>query len=294
MSLLRYPADRRPVSLVFATFFLQLCVFFFVDQATFVMGCVLVLLIPQMSISAFNHHHSHSNSFRITWLNAPLNLVLALQTGIPTYGWVLHHNLGHHLNYLDQENDESHWARNDGTTMGLSEYILSNVLRMYPNMFCVGRRYPATRRRLVLQLCAVMATLGLFFYLNALNTVLVFVFPMLVKPALTFLATYSQHAGLWASDHLHASYNNLSPSYNWFFWNLGYHTAHHLKMAVHWSLLPDLHAKIETQIPEQLRLNGGTPWSFLDRRFFANGVPVVSGIVNIENVLDAEKTQLAP
>jgi len=36
--------------------------------------------------------------------------------------------------------------------------------------------------------------------------------------------------------------------------NLGLHTAHHKQPGVHWSLLPQLQAEIEEQIPDELIL----------------------------------------
>ncbi|VAW71673.1 hypothetical protein MNBD_GAMMA10-1029, partial [hydrothermal vent metagenome] len=47
-------------------------------------------------------------------------------------------------------------------------------------------------------------------------------------------------------------HNNLSPLYNLFTGNLGYHTAHHHKQGVHWSRLPELHAQIASRIPDRL------------------------------------------
>ena len=53
-------------------------------------------------------------------------------------------------------------------------------------------------------------------------------------------------------NEFEASYNNLNPIFNLLTGNLGYHTAHHHKMGVHWSKLPDLHATIADKIPQEL------------------------------------------
>ena len=43
------------------------------------------------------------------------------------FAWVLHHNIGHHKNYLSQypneTPDESHWTRADGTVMGVDSVV---------------------------------------------------------------------------------------------------------------------------------------------------------------------------
>ena len=40
--------------------------------------------------------------------------------------------------------------------------------------------------------------------------------------------------------------------YNIFTGNLGYHTAHHVKPGLHWSMLPEFHKSIEDKIPAHL------------------------------------------
>ena len=75
-----------------------------------------------------------------------MEVVYTFHTGITTNAWVLHHNLGHHLNYLDQEKDESRWKRLDGTTMGVVEYTIMTALTGYTRGYAVGKRYPKFQR----------------------------------------------------------------------------------------------------------------------------------------------------
>jgi fatty acid desaturase len=56
-------------------------------------------------------------------------------------------------------------------------------------------------------------------------------------------------------SELTASRNTSSRIYNFISWNLGYHTAHHIKSYVHWSRLPEFHAKISHAIPEDMKCN---------------------------------------
>lgn len=262
----RYKEDLVPVLLILGVFITQLAVFFFLSDWRIVAVVEGFLLIPQMSISAFNHHHAHLNTFNRTFSNHILNTILGLHTGIVTMGWVLHHNLGHHRNYLDQDLDQSRWRRRSGERMGVAEYVFGNYLRMYPEMFAVALKHPTLLRKFLLQIGVSLSLLAFFAWFNPVNTLILFVIPMLVKPPLTFLATYFQHAGLEPTDHHHASYNNLQPSYNAFFWNLGYHSAHHIKPGLHWSVLPEFHREIEKEIPGNLIVTDAVPWSWFDRK----------------------------
>ena len=54
------------------------------------------------------------------------------------------------------------------------------------------------------------------------------------------------------TSHFDASFNNTNPLYNFMTCNLGLHTAHHYRPGMHWSLLPALHAEIESRIPRKM------------------------------------------
>lgn len=98
----------------------------------------------------------------------------------------------------------------------------------------------------------VLCALAVLFYFNWVNALLVFALPMLIGYVATCWATYFHHCGLDTDDHLQASYNITHKWYNRLTGNLGYHTAHHMKQALHWSKLPEYHASIADKIPAHL------------------------------------------
>lgn len=252
--LLRYSADWLPVSVVLGAFLLHVAIFFWASPALALLGLLPVTAISTV-VAAFNHHHQHVNAFRSRVLNRIYDLVLAVQTGVGPYTWVLHHNLGHHRNYLNQPPcatpDESHWTRGDGRQMGRIEYTLHLLLHHQVDVYRIGRRHPQVFRRYLLMKipCYAFAAAGL--YLNPLNYLLVFFVPSLLALTHTCWATYEHHAGHHASDHVEASVNRENSLFNLLTCNLGLHTAHHMKPGLHWSELPALHASIRSQIPDR-------------------------------------------
>jgi fatty acid desaturase len=255
--ILRYVADRRPVAFASGLLALHL-VAFFLAPAWLAVCLVVPFSVLNMFVSPLNHHHQHFNTFHSAVLNRIYEVVLSLQTGISPYAWVLHHNLGHHRNYLNQrphaQPDESKWTRRDGSTMGRVEYTIDLVLHHQIDIFRVGRRHPRHWRSFLLMKVPVWGILAVLLYLNPLNALLVFLLPGFVALAHTAWATYEHHAGFHPTDHYDASVNRVDPLYNLLTCNLGYHTAHHLRPGVHWSLLPKIHAEIEHQIPEAMIL----------------------------------------
>jgi len=262
-TILRYKADRRSVAFVLSGFAIHLAAFgaaYALAPAPASIWIAALSLVPLTVMSLFvapiNHHHQHFNTFRSAILNRLYEIPLALQTGISPYGWVLHHNLGHHRNYLNQrphpQPDESKWTRRDGSKMGTLEYTVDLVLNSQIDMLKVGRKHPRFLRAFLLMKLPVWGFIGILLYLNPIAALLTFVIPGFITLCHTAYSTYANHAGLYPTSHYDASMNNTSPVYNFLTCNLGYHTAHHKRPGVHWSLLPKLHEEIKDQIPPEM------------------------------------------
>lgn len=245
----RYREDRLPVVLILAFTALDFGLYLLTDSLWVLVPYFLLTIVPKGIVSAWNHHHQHAMTFRSPLLNRLLELSYGLHTGMPTHMWVLHHVLGHHLNYLDQDKDESAWARKDGSQMGVWEYTLNVGLTAYPRALRVGKRYPRQRRLFVIFGALTWAVAGLLTWLRPVAGLMLFVLPMLTTIFYTAWVTYDHHAGLHTDDPFSGSHNIMNRWFNRLTGNLGYHTAHHYRQGVHWSKLPTLHAKIADRIP---------------------------------------------
>lgn len=255
--ILKYKADRLPVAFVLGKLGVHLAVWALAGPWV-ALAFAVPLTIGSMFVAAINHHHQHLNTFRSPWLNRVYDLALSLQTGVGPYSWVLHHNLGHHVNYLNQHPhpspDESAWTRRDGTPMTRVQYTLDMLLRHQSDIYQVGLRYPRYMRAWLAMKLPLYATIGLLLWLNPLNTVIVFLGPGFIALTHTIWATYEHHAGCETDDHLVGSVNRENRLYNVLTCNLGLHTAHHKRPGVHWSLLPRVHDEIRDGIPDHLLL----------------------------------------
>ena len=258
-SILRYKADRGPVAFVLLMFAAHALTWTYATPWIAALS-ILPLTILSMLVAPINHHHQHLNTFRSALLNRGYDLLLALQTGVSPYAWVLHHNLGHHRNYLHQRPhshaDQSSWTRVDGRQMSRVEYTFDLLLRHQADILQVGLEHPKQLRSLLLMKLPLYGLLGLGLWLNPLNTLLVFLIPAFLTLTHTIWATYEHHAGSDTASHLTASVNRDNRVFNLLSGNLGLHTAHHMRPGVHWSLLPQLHAQIRHQIPEEQILTG--------------------------------------
>lgn len=250
--LLRHKIDIIPVIYALLIGSVQFTLFFFVDTLWIVGVSVLILFPFQCSAIAINHNHHHLNTFTVRLLNRLFESILYFQTGTSSYSWTLHHNIGHHKNYLDQEQDSSRWKKKNGRPMRHLEYSIYNTIMIYPEIVRVGRKYPKIFKKFARMFIINNILFLVLILLNPLNALIIFVIPMLVMFYLLVDATYGHHSGLDTDDPFEASMNRLSSFYNLRTFNLGYHTAHHLKPGIHWTKLPELHEEIEDKIPEAL------------------------------------------
>jgi fatty acid desaturase len=251
-AIFRHPIDVVPTSIVLSVFCAQVAVFLCADGAVGAL-CGAALLFPvQVNFAGMCHNHHHLNTFRHGWLNRAFEVVMFLQLGMLPYGYTLHHNIGHHRHYMDPAADSNRWRRRDGTAMGPWEFAWRLCLAMYPTVVRVGREHPGVFRKFRRMALVCACVLAALLALHPMNAFLVFILPLPLALLLQAQATYYQHAGLDAADPVLASRSALGRFYNLRTLNLGYHTAHHLRPALHWSKLPALHARIAGRIPPEL------------------------------------------
>ncbi|HET8731501.1 MAG TPA: fatty acid desaturase [Moraxellaceae bacterium] len=252
MSLYRHRADIPASLLVLAVFCVQMWAFVAIHDPMHLAALVALLMVVQVSCGAVCHNHHHVNLFTRPVLNRAIEVVMYLQTGTSPLSWTLHHNIGHHGDYLDQEKDPSRWQETDGRTMSRLKYDLLNAFLIYPEIWTIGRRHPVLFARFRRWLWISNAVLLALVIVNPVSTLIVFVVPMALMLIVLLDNTYQQHSGLSTAHHYLASRNVEHPLYNLTSWNLGFHTAHHMYPGIHWSHLPALHARIRAKIPPAL------------------------------------------
>ena len=257
----RKKIDYYPITIIVLIFLLDLLVFFFSPFWLLTLFYGFISIYIKGFTCSLNHHHQHYKFFAKKWANRIIEFIMGLQTGIVGELWVLHHTLGHHQNYLDQDRDESGWKKDNGETMSVIHYTIEVASTAYTRAFNVGKRYPREQKRLIENIIVTVVAIALLTWINWYNALIVFILPMLILLFATAFDTYKHHAGLDTDDPYQATYNIIDPTYNWFTCNLGYHTAHHLQCGKHWAELPALHEEIKERIPQELFREASFPFS---------------------------------
>jgi fatty acid desaturase len=255
MGLFKYKEDRLPIFIISTFFIIDLIFYFNIDNLFYLsLWCLLAIIIKGIT-AAWNHNHQHCNTFKYPLFNRLIEIVYGMHTGVCGYTWVLHHNIGHHANYLDQTKDESHWKNSKGERMIRLRYSFEIFITSYYRCFIVGLKHPKILKKFIAMVFITGSIMLALTYYRPIPALIILWIPAILSLLITADSTYWHHSGLDTSDPMAASRNSLSSiCYNTLTGNFGYHTAHHYKGGLHWTKLPALHEKIKHKIPAECYL----------------------------------------
>ena len=136
----KYKEDILPFTIIVSLFAFDVVVYSIINSLAFLLIRMVFSSAIKCIIVVWNHHHHHVNTFMSSVLNRFFENILGLQTGISAFTWTLHHNFGHHINYLDQKKDQSKWQHKNGNTMSAGSYTFITTITCYWRAFKVGAR----------------------------------------------------------------------------------------------------------------------------------------------------------
>lgn len=213
--------------------FIEFCLV--MTNATFVFACCVI-----------NHNHLHCPTFSRQWLNRIFNAILTLAKGHTAMTIVVPHNLNHHV-YQGREQD---WIRTELAGPGrlgirLIRYVWNasrtmSAQRKLPNapQLQASEKWSQITERIALYTFIVLLAVW-----EPRKAVVFVTIPWLIGMAALVAVNLLQHDGCDPDSQFDHSRNFTGFFGNWFLFNNGYHTAHHLFPDAHWSLLPELHEK---------------------------------------------------
>jgi fatty acid desaturase len=226
------------------------------------------------------HNHNHNPTFRSRRLNRGFGHVLSVFYGYPTLMWIPTHILNHHR-FTNRAGDATiTWRHSNlhnfviaATYPFVSAYHQAGVIREFIHR--TKSRNPKLYGQIVFQygfwIGVYAALLALALVLHGRGVAGVYVWFMAVMLPALFSVTvimvfnYIQHVHADAWSEFDHSRNFTSPSFNWLFFNNGFHTVHHEQPGLHWSRLPEAHAALAPRIDP--RLNESSLWWFAVRQY---------------------------
>jgi beta-carotene hydroxylase len=240
---LRYTADWRSL------FFLALLGVLFLVQWTGLLRHWT--LLPATCFLAFiaciiKHNHIHCQTFTNRRWNRALDFFLGAATGQSTAAIIPVHNERHHAqNHTEHDLVRSSLVNFRWNWLNLLAFPFAVVWRVHQTKNSDLARWraekPALYRHVQWERAFVLVFVLTLLILDWQATLLYFGIPWLFAQWGIVTINLLQHQDCdhdSAHDH---SRNITGRLINWFFLNNGFHTAHHLRPALHWSLVPEFH-----------------------------------------------------
>jgi fatty acid desaturase len=244
-ALLHHRADRRQVAivlaylgLVFAMYFLPVCrnVLFLVLACGFSFLNAVVI-----------HNHVHKGIFKSRTLNRLFRCVLSFGALYPASANVASHNLVHH--HFDDDGQPD-WAAPESVSF---RWHLLNLIH-FPNVvgpqtFAGVTRWSLTtrqkdfRRQFLAEQVFAFGLTGLLLLNDFWTTLFFVVVPQLWGARGILRINLIQHDGCDTTSEWNHSRNFVGKAFNWIMCNNGYHTIHHNRAGLHWSVLAEQHQR---------------------------------------------------
>ncbi|BDS06162.1 fatty acid desaturase [Oceaniferula spumae] len=242
---LQYSADLR--SLFFLGLTLTLLSLHF--SRVISSGWIYLLTCPLAFICCIiAHNHMHAGTFVRKGWNNTLSVFIMFGSGQPPTGIITAHNERHHQG-MESEQDfvKTSLVRSSNNLLNVILFPFFSVAKMYrekpSDLKSWRKRRPKLYRQALLERAIFYSVMLVLLVIDWKQTLLTFAIPWVFGQYCLIAINLLQHQDCdHASDWNH-SRNLTGKTGNWFLLNNGFHTAHHLKPSMHWSLLPAYHKK---------------------------------------------------
>jgi fatty acid desaturase len=190
------------------------------------------------------HNHTHCPTFHGRFFNRLMDFWLTFLTGCSTSGIRVAHQVRHHGSSQSPE-DFVRCSLVFGMPAwrALFSYVPKVVMETWKHMKADMRLRKRVKllRDITQERLFLWVVVLLLAWWNVPGFLLFFLLPWIFGQWFLIVVNLPQHDGCDEQSRWDHSRNVVGKLSNWFFLNNGYHTAHHEKPGLHWSLLPDWH-----------------------------------------------------
>jgi fatty acid desaturase len=243
--LVKHPAEWRQIGIIavylgllFSMYFVEACR----NPLFFCAACYFSFLNAVVI-----HNHLHQGIFKSRRLNMIWRAVLSFGALYPASANIPSHNLVHH--HFDDDGQPD-WAAPEqvGFRWNLLNLIhFPNVAG--PNTFAGVQRWAALagrddfRRQYLHENLFAFGLTGALLLLDFWTALFFIVLPQLYGARCILRINLIQHDGCDVTSEWNHSRNFVGRAFNWIMCNNGYHTIHHNRAGLHWSVLDREHER---------------------------------------------------
>lgn len=267
----RYRADARSVMTILATVALLFAPHFVAISDTAAAAWIAATFLLCCASHVIVHNHVHCPIFRSNAANRVLNLVATVARGHCVSDVYVAHNINHHI----EQGRSGDWI---APSLGGKGHPLARLARFTIlatlSMLRERRRLGKAARGMLPEPFqsslpwekALLPMVAAGALMHGWETFLIFqLLPWTASLLWLVGVNFVQHDGCDPESKYGHSRNFTGRFTNWLLFNNGYHTAHHLEPALHWSEVPAAHARLAGRIPASLSESSAT--RFMLRRY---------------------------
>lgn len=219
-------------------------------------GLYIGLLLMSISVSVIAHNTMHVSMFKFEPLNRLMEYWIIMFYGTPVFGWIPTHNRNHHR-HNNKEPDYTktyRYSEKNRLWVLLTYPFVSNYYQSLALKAFLKERFKKNRREFwyyISQIILVLTWGGTFLYLNPIAAIVLVIIPHNVSLYTVVVFNFIQHVHADEESEYNHSRNITGTglfSLNWFLFNNGFHTVHHMNANLHWSLTEEAHNKIAHKI----------------------------------------------
>ncbi|MEM7251576.1 MAG: fatty acid desaturase [Pseudomonadota bacterium] len=209
-------------------------------------------LFFSFSVSIMHHNHCHRALWQSKWANNLTDYWYTMFQGQPGFVFKIFHNQNHHqhCNGL-ADHTRTYRYRDDNSLIGFIRHPFECVATLAPlgiaHLRQLRQRNRAEWNRIMRQYVALSGWNISFLIWDWERAFVYVIAPQLFALFWLLAANYLQHAHTDDRDFFRSS-RNFTGLVNPLCFNIGYHTAHHLRGSLHWSRLRDVHRSIAARI----------------------------------------------
>lgn len=244
--LVKHPAEWRQIGIV-ATYLGLLGSMYLVPACRNVLFFAAACYFSFLNTVVI-HNHLHQGIFKSRRLNHWFRLVLSFGSLYPASANIPSHNLVHH--HFDDDGQPD-WAAPEHVDFG---WHLLNLIHFPnvagPNTFSGVTRWAATgmnrgefKRQYMTETVVAFGLTGALMALDFWTTLFFIVLPQLYGARCILRINLIQHDRCDVGSDWNHSRNFVGRAFNWIMCNNGYHTIHHNRAGLHWSVLHEAHER---------------------------------------------------
>ncbi len=251
---LKNQKDKRTVIFLLLIGAVRLC-FWWNSPGYFLAWLPLIIAITFILYS-IKHNQVHLPVFDFKFSNRIFEFLLGVFTGTSTHGVYIVHVVNHHKEN-DREEDwgsTRHFRHHNIEFINYLRYILSTPLSFFKEkrQWIRNKSHRSEASLSNHESWMILVTYFILMVLKPESTILYIIIPNILVQFVLVSFNYFQHRDCDPSSRYNHSRNFTGALLNLMTFNNGYHTAHHLFPAAHWSEYKEIHSRIKQHISSDL------------------------------------------